>query len=103
MKIKQTQLNRYAKIKYSEIPGTETTAEHRSRVAMGYLMKNGYACMNGHAINEIINLIRSLRELRIEYTMSVIQHVQQTSNISVDGCYYEFTLGYFEDDRETMK
>lgn len=96
MNIKQKQLGIFSKIKYSEIQWPENGSEERARVAMGYLLKNGYAVMSGFAMNEVMNLIRSLRELRLEYTMKLIDTGSGRDNSVF---YYEFTLGYFEDDR----
>lgn len=95
-------LENYAKIKYSKIDQFEKGVEDRSRVAMGYLMKNGYACLNGYAINEIINMIKSLKELKIEYIMRVIQNYGKNytpESGQYPTFHYEFTLPYFEDDR----
>lgn len=97
MNIKQKQLGQFAKIKYSTIPWPENSTNDLSRVAMGYLMKNGYTVMNGHAMNEVLKLIRSLRELRVEFTMKLIDTGMGKDNSVF---YYEFTLGYFEDDRK---
>lgn len=97
MNIKQKQLGNFSKIKYSEIPFPENSSEDRARVAMSYLLKNGYAVINGHAMNEVLKLIRSLRELRIEFTLKMIDTAIGKDNSIF---YYEFTLGYFEDDRK---
>ena len=97
MNIKQKQLNGYGKVKYSEIKGFEKGLQQDSRIAMLWLLQNGYTVMNGYAINEIFNLIRALREMKIEFTLKTIDSsVNQTDK----NMYYEFTLLYFEDDRK---
>lgn len=96
MNLKQKQLNHFSKIKYSDIKFPENSTAHESRVAIGWLMKNGYVVMDGYTINEVIKLIRSLRELRVEFAMKVIDSGGTKDNSVF---YYEFTLAYFEDDR----
>ncbi len=98
MKVKQKQgLDRFAKIKYSQIKDGGNWVMNDSRNAMGVLIKNGYTVMSGFYINEIMNLIRALREMKLEYTMKTINNA---ANKEDKNMLYEFTLGYFEDDRE---
>lgn len=105
MIVKQKGRGSYASIKYSKIPMHENTPVSRADWAMQFLLKNGYAIMQGMYINEILKLIRSLRELGIEYTMKTIEG--QNEYIAHDKkwkeMYYEFTTVYFEDDSQQRK
>jgi hypothetical protein len=99
IEVKQVQgLDRYAKLKYSAIPVDERFIEDRSRIGMTWLLKNGYVAMNGFALNEILNMIRALKEMKLEYKMVTID--RNVNNPNDKNMVYEFTLGYFEDDRE---
>lgn len=103
MNIKQKGRGGFAPVKYSEIPKRDlngTIPATTSNLAMMYLLRNGYAVMTGYSINEIIKLIRSLRELGIEYTMKVIEGNSYVAGDSRNKeMYYEFTTAIFEDDR----
>ncbi|AJA41344.1 hypothetical protein AXJ14_gp025 [Geobacillus virus E3] len=52
--------------------------------------------MTAYHINEIVKLIRTLRELDKEYTMKTIEN---KTNLGHLGMFYEFTLNGFIDDR----
>ncbi len=97
----------YAKTKYSEVNKNKayanaTNPQPRADWALGMLLANGYAIMNSFYINEIQKLIRSLRELGVEYTMKTIEGKQEYTNGEKKwkDFFYEFTTVYFEDDRE---
>jgi hypothetical protein len=104
--IKQKEHNSFTKKKYSQIKDNECyvnakSSHNRADWAIGMLLANGYAVMNGYAINEVLKAIRTLRELGIEYTMKTIEG---QTNISGDNkwkdMYYEFTTVFLEDDRK---
>lgn len=106
MKIKQKGTGSFAKKKYSEIKDNDCyvnvkMAHNRADWAVGMLLANQYALMNGYAINEVLKAIRTLRELGIEYTMKTIEG--QTFN-NGEGkhkeFFYEFTTPLFDDDRD---
>jgi hypothetical protein len=101
--IKQKGRGAIAPVKYSEISKRDfngTSPVTSADLAAMYLLRNGYCVMQGYAINEVIKLIRSLRELGVEYTMRTIE-----GNESIAGdkkwkeMYYEFTTVLLEDDR----
>lgn len=105
MNIKQKTNGMYAKTKYSEIHKQDfagTSPTNRADLASMFLLRNGYALMQGYAINEVLKLIRSLRELGVEYTMKTIE--SPTESVSNDkkwrDMYYEFTTVFLDDDRK---
>jgi|GEM_PF-6641919 len=107
MNIKQKDISgAFGKKKYSEIKDNECyvnakSAHNRADWAVGMLLANQYAVMNGYAINEVIKAIRTLRELGIEYTMKVIEaQPNQVADNKFKDMYYEFTTVLFEDDRK---
>lgn len=106
MNIKQKSNGVYAKKKYSEIKDNDAyvnakSPQKRADWAVGMLLANGYAIMDGYAINEVLKTIRTLRELGIEYTMKAIQqHTATLADKKFTEMYYEFTTVFFEDDRK---
>lgn len=102
MNIKQRTSGSYAKTKYSNIDQWAKGCTGRADWAVSSLLKYGYAIMSGYSINEIVKVVRSLRELGVEYTMKTIE--SPTESVSNDkkwrDIYYEFTTVYFEDDRK---
>ena len=106
MLIQQKGTGSYAKKRYSEIKDNECYinakgAHNRADWAVGMLLANQYALMNGYAINEVLKTIRTLRELGIEYTMKTIEGPEYNSvNSKFKDMYYEFTTPLFMDDRK---
>jgi hypothetical protein len=102
VKVQQRGSGVWAKTKYSQIDSLKTTPTDRSDWATSWILENGYAIMKSYAINEILNVIRALRELGVEYTMKIVDDPQL--NIAYDkkwrDMYYEFTTILFEDDRK---
>lgn len=93
--IKQKQIKDEFKKKYSEVDYFAKSRCEKATLALPRLLKENYAIMNAYYINEIIKLIRTLKELNIEYSMRVVEN----QNIH-DGYFYEFTTPYFLDDRK---
>jgi hypothetical protein len=83
---------------FSKIDFNETLRHDLATNALGVLLQNGYTVMSGYSINEIIKLIRSLKELKVEYQMRVVQASKENKLIDSVFDYY-FTLPFFEDDR----
>ena len=86
--------------KYSEIKDNDAyvnvkSPHHRADWVVGMLLANGYALMDGYYINEVLKVIRTLRELGVEYSMKTIE-----GNKNGIQMYYEFTTVFFEDDRK---
>lgn len=101
MNVKQKSNGMYAKTKYSQIDQMYITPTARGDWATAWILKYGYAVMNSFAINEVMNVIRALRELGVEYSMKTIEGAQNVSNDKKwKEMYYEFTTVYFEDDRK---
>jgi hypothetical protein len=108
MKIKQKSTGSYAKKKYSKIKDSECyvnvkSAQNRADWGVGMLLANQYVIMNGYYFNEVLKMMRTLRELGVEYSIKVIENPtnQMVNNSNVRESYYEFTTPLFEDDRET--
>jgi hypothetical protein len=110
MNIKWKSTGSYAKKKYSQIKDSECyvnvkSPQNRADWAVGMLLANQYAAVNGYYFNEVIKAMRTLRELGVEYSVKVIEnpHNQIVNNSNVRESYYEFTTPLFEDDRDLPK
>lgn len=99
----QQGLDRYAKVKFSEINTMDKGVKQEARIALANLLTNGFGAIDGYAINEVMNMIKSLKELKVEYSMRVIQNYGQNYTVET-GKYptfhYEFSLPWFVDDRD---
>ncbi|WP_054859135.1 hypothetical protein [Gracilibacillus sp. JCM 18860] len=103
MLIQQDGSGMWAKTKYSDIDPLHKGPTKRSDWALAWILSNGYAVMESYAINEVMNVIRALRELGgVEYTMKTIdgQQLQVANDKKWRSMYYEFTTVLFEDDRK---
>jgi hypothetical protein len=105
--IKQKSNGVFAKKKYSEIKDNDAycnakSLQTRADWAVGMLLANHYCIMSGYAINEVLKVIRTLRELGIEYTMKTIEGGENfhAPDKKWKDTHYEFTTVYFEDDRK---
>jgi hypothetical protein len=88
------------KVKYSEINASELFASD-ARNSIYLLLKNGYIKIGAYYEIETMKLIKCLKVLGIKHNINYID-----SNIPNSQGDYEFTLDFFEDDRnkkETIK
>ncbi|MED1863309.1 hypothetical protein P4V41_07555 [Fictibacillus nanhaiensis] len=95
MLIKQKEFTEQFKKPYSKVKWLAKNPQNSAQLVVPYLLQEGYAIMTAYHMNEILKVIRTLRELNIEYTMKVVENKNVTS-----GYYYEFTRPSFFDDRK---
>ena len=83
--------------KYSELKdkGNYQVASY----AMKVLMAQGFVSMDAYAFNEVMNLIRALREIKVAYTMRSY-YKEYLPKDAINRHSYEFSFAYFEDDRK---